>query len=195
VSLKSGEPAKKFVVHEATMPAEFSYYTLPRASEQAFLKGRLVNTTGFVFLAGETNTYVGDEFTGSTWLGAVAAQESSEVSFGVDERVKVKRELVKSFKSKGGLFSKTEKAQFVYRTTVENYQPKPIDIEIIEQVPVSQQGEVKVTVTTVEPKFLEQDKDKGTYTWKPELQPKGKFEATLDFTVEYPAGRRVQGLY
>lgn len=195
VSFKSGEPAKKLVLHEAALPAEFSYYTLPRAREQAFLTGRLVNTTGFVFLAGEANTYVGDEFTGSTWLGAVAAEESTEVSFGEDERVKVKRELVRSFKSRAGLFSKTERMQFVYKTTVENYHPSPIEIEVVEQAPVSQQKEIKVTVTKVEPRFLEEDKDKGTYTWKPKLEPRQKFEANLEFTVEYPAGRRVQGLY
>ena len=195
VTLASGEPVKKLRLHETRLPAEFSYYTLAKAKAQAFLQGELVNATDFVFLAGEGNTYVGDEYTGSTYLPAVAPEESTEVSFGVDERVKVKRELVKSFKSRHGLFSKTEKMQFVYKTTVENYHPKPIKIRIVEQVPVSKQKEIKVTVTKVEPKFLEQDKDKGTYTWKPELEPKGKFEINLEFAVEYPTGRRVQGLY
>jgi len=195
VSLKSGEPAKKLELHETALPAEFSYYVLPRTSQQAFLRGKMANSTDFVFLPGQANTYVGEEFTGSTWLSSIAPQESTEVSFGVDERVKVKRELVKSFKSKGGLFAKTEKQQFVYKTTVENYQPKAIDIEIVEQVPVSQQGEIKVSVTKVEPRFLEEDKDKGTYTWKPRLEPKAKFEINFEFQVEYPAGRRVSGLY
>jgi hypothetical protein len=107
----------------------------------------------------------------------------------------VKRELVKSFKSKGGLLSKTEKQSFAYRTTVENYTQKPVTIKVIEQVPVSQQGEIKVTVTKVEPKFLEQDNDKGTYTWKPTIETKGRFVIDYEFTVEYPAGRRVQGLF
>ncbi len=195
VTLASGESPKKLRLHESDLPAEFSYYTLPRAKAQAFLQGRLVNSTEFVFLAGEGNTYVGDEYTGSTWLPAVAPEESTEVSFGVDERVKVTRELVKSFKSKSGLFKKTEKIQFVYKTTVENYHPKPIEIEVVEQVPVSKQKEIKVKVTRIEPRFLEQDKDKGTYTWKPELAPKEEFEINLEFTVEYPAGRRIQGLY
>ncbi len=195
VSLKSGEQAKKLSLKQASLPAEFEYYTLPRSGQQAYLTGKLANTSDFVFLAGDGNTYVGDEYTGTTWLPNIASQESTLVSFGIDERVKVKRELVKSFKSKGGLFSKTEKAQFVYKTTVENYNPKPITIKVVEQVPVSQQGEIKVTVTKVEPQFLEQDKDQGTYTWKPTLDPKGKFVINFEFTVEYPAGQNVQGLF
>jgi uncharacterized protein (TIGR02231 family) len=195
VSLKSGEQAKKLSLKQTNLPAEFEYYTLPRAGAQAYLTGKLANTSDFVFLAGDGNTYVGDEYTGTTWLPNTASQESTLVSFGIDERVKVKRELVKSFKAKAGLFGKTEKQSFVYKTTVENYNPKSITIKIVEQVPVSQQGEIKVTVTKVEPKFLEQDTDKGTYTWKPTLEPKGKFTADFEFTVEYPAGRDVNGLY
>jgi uncharacterized protein (TIGR02231 family) len=204
VSLKSGEQAKKLGLKQIALPAEFEYYTLPRSGQQAYLTGNLANTSDFVFLAGDGNTYVGDEYTGSTWLPNIASQESTLLSFGIDERVKVKRELVKSFKSRGGLFSKTEKQSFVYRTTVDNYTPKPVTIKVVEQVPVSQQGEIKVTVTKVEPKFLEEDKDKGTYTWKPTLEPKGKLASATDvgrftidyeFTVEYPTGRQVQGLF
>ena len=195
VSLKSGEQAKKLGLKQIALPAEFEYYTLPRSGQQAYLTGKLANTSDFVFLAGDGNTYVGDEYTGSTWLPNVAPQESTLLSFGIDERVKVKRELVKNFKSKGGLLSKTEKQSFVYRTTVENYISKPVVVKVMEQVPVSRQGEIKVTVTKVEPKFLEEDKDKGTYTWKPTIETRGKFTIDYEFTVEYPAGRRVQGLF
>jgi uncharacterized protein (TIGR02231 family) len=195
VSLKSGEQAKKLGLKQIALPAEFEYYTLPRSGQQAYLTGNLANTSDFVFLAGDGNTYVGDEYTGSTWLPNVAPQESTLLSFGIDERVKVKRELVKSFKSKGGLLSKTEKQSFVYRTTVENYISKPVVIKVVEQVPVSQQGEIKVTVTKVEPKFLEEDKNQGTYTWKPTIESRGKFTIDYEFTVEYPTGRRVQGLF
>jgi uncharacterized protein (TIGR02231 family) len=195
VSLASGEPAKKLALHSEMLPAEFEYYSLPRVSQQAYLTGKLVNSSDFVFLAGSGNTYVGDEYTGSTYVPTVAPQESTQLSFGVDERVKVKRELVKSFRSKGGLFSKTEKAQFTYKTTVENYLSKPVTIRVVEQVPVTQQGEIRVSVTKVEPKFLEEDKGQGTYTWKPTLENKGKFEVNIEFTVESPAGRDVSGLF
>ncbi|MEO0078663.1 MAG: mucoidy inhibitor MuiA family protein [candidate division WOR-3 bacterium] len=195
VSLKSGEPAKKFSLQQVSLPAEFEYYCLPKAREQAFLTGQVVNSSASVFLAGSGNTYVGDEYTGSTYVPAVAPQESIRLSFGVDERVKVRRELVKSFKSKSRLFAKTEKASFHYRTTVENYLAKAATVKVVEQVPVSQQAEVKVSVTRVEPRFLEEDRDAGTYTWKPTIESRARFEANIEFTVEYPAGRQVNGLY
>ncbi len=195
VSLKSGEPVKKLQLEEAELDVEFGYFCVPRVKQQAFLTGRMVNTTDFVLLDGEASTYVGDEFTGTTWLDAAAPQESTEVSFGIDERVKVQRELVKSFKSSGGLFTKTEKLQFWYKTTVENFHPEAADIRIIELVPVSKQKEIKVSVTRVEPRQDELDKEKGFYTWKRTIEPRGKLELNVEFTVAYPPGKRAQGLF
>ncbi len=195
VSLKSGEPLKKLQLREAGLDVEFGYFCVPRVKQQAFLTGRMVNTTDFVLLDGEASTYVGDEFTGTTWLDAAAPQESTEVSFGIDERVKVQRELVKSFKSTGGLFSKTEKLQFWYRTTVENFHPESMEIRIVELTPVSKQKEIKVTVGRVEPKPDKYEKEKGFRTWKRTIEPQGKLELEIEFTVEYPPNKRVQGLF
>lgn len=195
VSLRSGEPAKKLQLVQFEVPAEFSYYAFPKAGERAYLKGRLVNSSRFVLLPGQGNTYVGEEFTGGVFVPAVAQEESLEMSFGADERVRVKRELVRSFKSRGGVLGRTERQQFVYRTTIENFRQQPIAIEVVEQVPVSQQKEIRVTVVRAEPKPEVQDDDRGTRTWKPELKPGQKFEATIEFQVEYPAGRRVSGLF
>ncbi len=195
VSLNSGEPAKKLQLHDANLSADFGYYAVPRIRAQAFLTGKMVNTTDFVLLDGEANTYVGDEFTGTTWLDAAAPQESTEVSFGIDERVKVTRELVKSFKTRVGLFTKNEKLEFWYRTTVENLHPEPVEIKLVELVPVSKQKEIKVSVSSVEPKQDEFDKEKGFYTWTRTVEPQGKFELNMKFSVEYPSGQRVQGLF
>lgn len=195
VSLKSGEGAKKLPLTQVSLPAEFEFYTLPKAQEKAFLTGTMVNSSQFVFLAGEANTFVGDEFTGTTYPPAVAPQESIRLGFGVDERVKVKRELIKTFKSRIGLLGKTERLQFLYRTTVENFHPRQIKIKIIEQVPISQQKEIKVVVTKIEPKFLEHNPENGTYIYQPELNQGERFEINLEFYVEYPAGKKITGLF
>lgn len=195
ISLKSGEPAKKLELKQIALPASFEYYTLPRTLEKAFLTAKMVNTSEFIFLAGSGNTYVGDEFTGGTAVPTIAPQESLAMGFGVDERVKVRRELVKTFKSKVGVLGRTERMQFVYRTTVENYHPKPLKIKVIEQVPVSQQKEIKVTVTKIEPKPAEQNENEGTYTYQLELKNRERLEINLEYWVDYPAGRRVVGLY
>jgi len=195
ISLKSGEPAKKVPLCQASIPAEFEYYTLPKAQEIAYLKGKLKNSTGFVFLRGEGNTYVGGEFTGATHIATIAPQESTEISFGTDERVKIKRELIKTFVSSSGLFSKREKKEFQYRTTVENYHARDVKIKLIEQIPVSQNKDVEVKVTKIEPSGYSENKDIGSYTWLPTISSSQKFIVNLEYYVEYPKGKIVTGLY
>ena len=195
VSLKSGEDAKKLFLHDATLPTEFRYYAYPRMDEASFLRGKVQNNTDFIFLAGQGNTYVGDEFTGHTWLANIAPGESSDLSFGVDDRVKVKRELVKSFTSKSGIIGNLTKVDFVYKTTVENYHTKPIEMTLVEQIPVSQNKAIKVTLTKLDPKSDEDNKDLGTYTFKLSLKPQEKSIVNLAYSVEYPTGKNVSGLY
>jgi uncharacterized protein (TIGR02231 family) len=195
VSLKSGEDPKKLFLHDATLPTEFRYYAYPRVNELAYLRGKVQNNSDFIFLAGQSNTYVGDEFTGKTWLANIAPGESSDLSFGVDDRVKVKRELVKSLTSKSGIVSNLTKIDFVYKTTLENYHSKPIEMTLIEQIPVSQNKAIKVTLVKLEPKPDEENKDLGTSTFKLELKPQEKLVINLAYSVEYPTGKSISGLY
>jgi uncharacterized protein (TIGR02231 family) len=193
VTLKSGDSEKKITLYSASLPAEFEYYIYPKAQPIAYLKGKMLNKTEYIFLAGEANAYVGSEFTGKTRLPSIAPEESTEASFGVDERVKVKHDLVKTFTSKTA--NKRQKTEFLFKTVVENYHTKPVKFTLVEQIPVSQQKDITVKMTTIEPKFDEENKDMGTFTYTRELQPQEKFVVDLGYFVEYPIGRRVMGLY
>jgi uncharacterized protein (TIGR02231 family) len=195
VSLKSGDNPKKLFLHQASLPTEFHYYAYPRISEISYLRGKVQNNSDFIFLAGQGNTYVGDEFTGHTWLASIAPGESADLSFGVDDRVKVRRELVKSLTSKSGIVGNLTKVDFVYKTTVENYHAKPIDMTLIEQIPVTQNKAIKVTLTSLDPKPDEENKDLGTSTFRLELKPQEKISINLAYSVEYPTGKSISGLY
>lgn len=195
ISLKSGETAKKVPLYQTKFTAEFEYYALPKVQELAYLKGKLKNSSDYVFLAGPANTYVGNEFTGATQIQTIAPDESTEISFGTDERVKIKRELVKTFVSSGGPFSKREKKEFQYRTTVENLHSRDINIKLIEQVPVSLNKEIEVKLTKLEPKPNEENKENGVFTYTPKLTAQQKFVINMSYYVEYPKGKIVNGLY
>jgi uncharacterized protein (TIGR02231 family) len=195
VSLKSGEDAKKLFLYDAKLAADFSYYSYPRVQEIAYLRGKLQNSTDYIFLAGQGNTYVGDEFTGKTYLPNVAPGESATLSFGVDDRVKVKRELIKTFTSRTGLLGNRTRVDFVYRTTVENYHTTPDSMTLVEQIPVSQNKDISVNLVKLDPKSNEDNKDLGTYTFKLLLQPQQKMAISLSYYVEYPTGKTVSGLY
>jgi uncharacterized protein (TIGR02231 family) len=172
VTVKSGEAEKKIALYSASLPVEFEYYIYPKAQPIAYLKGKMLNTTEYIFLAGEANAYVGSEFTGKTRIPNIAPEESTEASFGVDERVKVNHDLVKTFTSKVGTFTKRQKTEFLFKTVIENYHSTSIKFSLVEQIPVSQQKDITVKLTKIEPKFDEENKDMGTFTILVKFSPK-----------------------
>ncbi len=195
VRLKSGEAEKRFLISQTRFPAEFEFYSFPKANELVFMKGRVFNNGEEIFLSGEANTYIGSEYTGKITIPDFTPQETLNINFGSDERVKVKRELVKVFTAKtGGLFGKREKKEFLYRITLENHRPGDIKFTLLEQYPISRSSEISVKVTRVFPERFVEDKEEGKITWEGELASGKKFTCELGFTVEYPRGKRVSGL-
>ncbi|MEW6685209.1 MAG: mucoidy inhibitor MuiA family protein [Candidatus Edwardsbacteria bacterium] len=190
MTVKSGEPEKKVSICQTALPARFEYYILPRVVSRTYLQGKIQNASDYIFIGGEGGTYVGGDFTGKIFFPNLAPQESTAVSFGVDERVKVKRELLKSFVVKSGSRLKRE---VVYRNTVENFQPQNIDVTLIDQIPVSQHSDIKVKDVSFSVKPAEEDKEKGIYYWKEKLNPKQKFLLDVSFTIEYPEEMEIEG--
>jgi uncharacterized protein (TIGR02231 family) len=195
ITLKSGEDPKKFFLHEEKMPADFSYYAYPRVQNAAYLRAKLQNSSDFVFLGGKANTYVGDEFTGKTSLANVAPGESANPSFGIDDRMKVRRQRVRIFTSRTGLFGNRTRVDFEFRTTIENYHNKPVTMTLVEQIPTSANKDVKVSLTKLDPRGAVENKDNGTYTYTFEMKPQEKVVVSIGYAVEYPTATKLAGLY
>jgi uncharacterized protein (TIGR02231 family) len=195
ITLKSGEDPKKFFLTDTKMAAGFSYYAYPRVRTAPYLRASVQNGSDFVFLAGKANTYVGDEFTGSTRLSNVAPGESASPSFGVDDRMKVHHQRTRLLTSRSGLFSKRTRTEFGFKTTIENYHTKPVTMTLIEQIPTSANSGIKVGLTKLEPRGWVANKDNGTYTFTFEMKPQEKLVVNISYVVEYPTATKVAGLF
>lgn len=193
-TIKSGEAEKKLLIAELSFNAQFRYYAVPRIEPMAYLTGRSGNTTDYLFLAGDGNTYVGDDFTGKIDFPNIAPDESLTVSFGVDDRVKVKRELKKSKISRGGLFKNTTRYELTYENTVKNFHSKEIDITLVDQVPVSQSSDLKVSDVKFDIKPDEENRDLGFFTWKTTVKPGAEFRVVISFTVDSPENTHIDNL-
>jgi len=195
ITLKSGEDAKKFFLHEEKMPADFSYYAYPRIQTASYLRAKIQNSSDFVFLAGSANTYVGDEFTGKTSLRNIAPGESANPSFGIDDRMKVHHQRTRLFTSRSGLFGNRTRVDFEFKTTVENYHNKPVTMTLVEQIPTSAHNDIKVGLTKLDVKGAVEDKANGTYTYTLEMKPQEKVIVNIGYYVEYPTQTKIAGLF
>lgn len=193
-TIKSGEPEKKVKIVDELLDAEFSYFIMPRLAELAYSTGRLVNNTEYLFLSGEGNTYVGDDYTGKAYLETIAPDEKVTISFGVDDRVKVKRKTKKYHVKKGGLVKKTIRYEFVYENTVKNFHAKEIKCKIVDQVPIPRSPEIKISDVKIEPAPTKEDKDQRIFHWEVLIRPGKEYKIKVAFNVEAPSDSEIQGL-
>lgn len=190
INLKSGEE-KKFFLKGLNLPAEFEYFIYPRKDRSAYLQGKIFNNSEMIFLSGEAATYIKNNYTGKTNIKTISPGETLVVDFGVDERIKVERKLVKFFTKKEGIFDKKEKQEFTYETRIENYSGRERRLRIVEQIPISQTDEIKVKLIRIEPKPDIIDENLGTFTYYKNLKPNEKFIINLAYFIEYPIDKKI----
>lgn len=197
VTVKSDGSDHKVPVTAQELNAVFEYSAWPRASTHAYLGSRVRNRDDVRLMAGPMNVFYEGGFVGASSLDGIGPGEEFEVSLGVDDNVKVKRELSeKKLEDNDGIFSSSKKALYRYKITVENYKSKKITVNLYESMPVAEHEKIDVTISKVslEPKKKDWDGRKGVWKWELELKPKEKREITYQFTVEHPRDLQVEGL-
>ncbi|HEA46967.1 MAG TPA: mucoidy inhibitor MuiA family protein, partial [bacterium] len=188
--LSDNTPHKTTIDVKRLSLAELEYSSVPRLSPYAYLKATIINDTDYPLLAGKVNVFSEADYIGTSRIDTVAPQEECELFLGIDEGIKVKRELIsKKTKSSG----RKKETTYAYKIEIENYKREKETITIIDQIPVSQDSRIKVKLLETSDKPTEEI-EQGIIKWRFSLLPKEKKEITFSFSIEYPRGVRIQGL-
>ncbi len=198
-SVKSGGEEYKLPVSSQVLSSSFIYSAYPRLSTFAYLGSRVVNAKDLQLLGGRVNVFLDGDFVGVTQVKNIAPNEEFDLYLGVDENVKVKRELLEKKVDEtlfAGIPATIKKTIYRYKVTVENYKSKDIKAKIFEAIPVSADDRIKVKVEKVSPEpSLKDYKDKkGIWVWEFELKPKEKKEIFYNYIIEHPRDMEVEGL-
>lgn len=192
IDVPSDGAPHKFPIDNPSLKIKFDYSAVPKGREAAFLRGTLTNTLAYPLLPGGADLFINQDFVGATQLPLVAAGEETRMFFGEDGQIKVRTEQVKREKTGGGFLSKTEKLRLVTRITVQNLRRTPVEIEVTDRLPVSQNSKIEVRDVLLQPAPGKRD-DQGLLTWTLSLAPQEKKEILIDWTVEYPRDATITG--
>lgn len=173
--------------------AGFEYFAVPKLVPNAYLRGMLVNDREYPLLPGQASVFLGEDYLGKSALPLTAPGERLELALGVDDGIKVKRELVRRHEEDAGFISKSRRIVYAYRMTVESFKKAARKVTVQDQVPVSQQEEVVVKVTRLDPEPTTKD-EKGFLGWTFDIAPKQKKEITMEYYVEFPRDKVVGGI-
>ncbi|WP_455383151.1 mucoidy inhibitor MuiA family protein [Salinispira pacifica] len=179
------------------LPVEFRYSSTPKLSPYAYLRAKAVNDTGAPLLPGEAYVFLDGSYVASSRLPFVSPGEEFWTSLGIDESMKIEYKLLNRFHKDEGLFAKRSKLVFQYRISVTNNRKSKEAILIRDQLPVSTEAEIAVTLLEPAPKSgigAPTPDEEGTLEWLLEPDPGKELSVGFSFQVEYPRERQIAGL-
>ncbi|MFC5287746.1 DUF4139 domain-containing protein [Actinokineospora guangxiensis] len=182
--------------HRATVAvlevdARVDHVTAPVQGPEVYLRATAVNTSEHTLRPGRAGLFHDAEYVGVTALEPWAPGEELELALGVDDRVRVERELVRRSAGKAVLGG-TRRLEAAYRTTVANHGPRAARVAVVDQVPVSRHESVVVRDVTLRPEPAERD-DLGRLTWRLDLAPGQRAELELAVRVDVAKGTNLSG--
>lgn len=192
VSIPPDGALHKVSVAQFSLPPRLDYVATPKLAEAVYRRVRLTNDSPYTLLPGQASLFAGDEFIGVTPLEMTAPQGEIELFLGVEDRIKIERELKRREVSKQLIVGKRHLA-FGYEIRLENLLPGPASLTLRDQIPVSLDENIKVRLESCDPKPSEQS-ELNLLKWELTLAPKEKRTVRFDFTVETPQGMEISGL-
>lgn len=176
-------------VKEVNLDATFSHITVPKLDRSAFLMANIIGWQELELIPGPTNVYFGGVYVGVSQIDTRNVSDTLSLSFGRDEKVTVMRKLKKEFSTKRTM-GNYKRDSYMYEVAIRNNRSTPIDIEIFDQVPISQSNQI--TVLTDEISDGEKSDETGEVTWRLKVAANGVVSKEIGYTVKYPKNMRIE---
>ncbi|WP_086838104.1 DUF4139 domain-containing protein [Amycolatopsis kentuckyensis] len=191
VAVPSGAQGHRTTLAQLSLTADLGYVTAPVLAEEAYLRATVENTSEHALRPGRASVFHDAEFVGTTVLEPWAPGEELELALGVDDRIRVERELVRRTASKATL-SGQKRREAQYNISVGNHGPRPATITVLDQAPVSRDDTITVRDVKTSPEPVETSA-LGEFTWKLTLAPGETGVVTLSYRVDVAKGVELSG--
>jgi len=93
------------------------------------------------------------------------------------------------------LLNRKEVEERKYQISLQNFSPNPIRLLLYDQIPISRNADIQVNLGNFSDKPASVDKDTGKLTWEIELSPKVKKVIEFGYSVEWPKGKEISGVF
>lgn len=173
------------------MKTEYQYSSAPKLDADAFLLAKGTGWEEFSLLPGEATIFFEGTFVGNSYIDPNSIKDTLSVSLGRDKRIVVKREKLKDLTSRS-VMGNLKKENYTWEISVRNTKAEPIRITLEDQVPVSQNTQIEVTVMDVS--GANYNKETGKLIWHLDVKPSETRKVSFKYEVKYPKDKQIIGL-
>lgn len=190
-SIPSDGKPRQVSIQDYNLPTSFQYAAVPRLDQDAFLIAKVSGWEQYHLLPGVANLFFEGSYVGESFINPEITSDTLSLSFGRDKKIVIERKQVRSQQDKS-FFGGKKKQLFVYEISIRNTKSEAVTIEIKDQIPVSQNKEIKIDLEDAGGARLEQNT--GILVWNVNLEPGTEKVLQFKYQVEYPSDKQVPGL-
>jgi uncharacterized protein (TIGR02231 family) len=193
ISVAANEGAKSFRVTTAKIAPDLLSRSTPSLDPTAFIEASFKQADEAPLLPGRVSIYRDGIFVGRSHMALVPKDETVRLGFGADDKVKVTRATVRKIEGSAGIISSARTDEREYKITVRSGHDRPIKVVVEDQIPTTENEEIKVELLPVTTAPTEKDvRDRrGVLAWIFDATPGETKEIKLGWRMRWPADKVV----
>lgn len=191
-SISSDNKPHNVLVSRTDVPVSLTYMCVPKLDRDAFLMGKLANWEDLNLLPASARIYFDESYIGLTAIEPETTKDTLYVNLGRDRSIIVKRQAMKD-KCREQVLSDARVHLKTFEITVRNTKSIALDFEIEDQIPISSDPNIKITLLDNKDGAI-YDAITGKLTWKMSIKPKDSKKVQFSYEVKYPKDKHIMGL-
>lgn len=175
-------------LNTTSLQAMYGHAVVPKYNTAVYTTASIPASGLINQLPGNANVYLSGAFTGTTYISSTAS-DTMVISLGIDKRIQVERILMAEISSRTCCFGGNKKDVNGWEIRLRNTRKEAIQIMVEDQIPVSKNSEIEVTL--LEKSGAQFDESTGKLTWYITLEPEQSLKIPFSFEVKYPKNKQV----
>jgi len=195
ISLGSGSNKRRFALNSNKLASTIKLASAPRYDPRAMILATTKHEEATPLLAGSMSLYRNGNYVGNSFIQQKQSGEEIKLSFGEDDKVKIKFMPDPDKKRKDGLlFGKKKVVERHYKVSINSNHSKPFPISISDVLPIASDENIKVKRLGEVPTHKDIDDKKGVVTWDKTLAAKAEVKIQYGYSVSYPEDKIIPSL-
>jgi hypothetical protein len=187
-SIPSDGKARDVEIKQHKLSANYTHLAVPKLSPNTYLKAAVTDWEQYDLLSGQVNLFFEGTYLGNSVLDVSTTNDTLELSLGRDPNVIVTRKATEDYRNRNFFGGKVSDSRG-YTINVRNKKKQPINLVIMDQVPIS--ADETITVKVDRDAYFRLNETTGILTWKQKLEAGGSRETRFGYTVKYSKGVNV----
>ena len=192
VTVQDTGETKRVQIDDMQLEPILTVRAVPKLQEKAYLYAKIVTAGGTPLLSGQVALFRDATFVGNGHLPLLAPGEEHEMGFGVDNSIRIRHTIAEEKRSETGIISTSKTDARSYRLTVKNLHARPMQLSVLDQLPVSQHADIVVELTgKAAPTRRDLDGKRGVLAWDMKLEPNEERVIEFGYRATWPAAKKV----